>query len=146
MMENSASKKGGPVLTSRRAIYLGGLSEEIHEAILRATCVPFGPVKSVDIPRDYKKGTHRGFGFVEFEDPDDAAEAIFNLNGSDLYGRTLNVSVAQPHQVKLGSERAVWSTDEWFKEQTEKQNNGSSNVAENAAADAVALKENAPVQ
>ena len=33
-----------------------------------------------------------------------------------------------------------------FKEQTEKQNNGSSNVAENAAADAVALKENAPVQ
>uniref|UniRef100_A0A7S2NYW4 RRM domain-containing protein n=1 Tax=Leptocylindrus danicus TaxID=163516 RepID=A0A7S2NYW4_9STRA len=150
MMEtSSASKAKGPVLTSRRTVYLGGLSEEVHEAILRATCVPFGPVKSVDIPRDYKKGTHRGFGFVEFDDPDDAAEAIFNLHGSELYGRTLNVSVAQPHQVKLGSERAVWSTDEWFKEQTEGQGSyGSSNnaAAENEAADAVALKENAPVQ
>ena len=49
---------------------------------------------------------------MEFDDPDDAAEAIFNLHGSELYGRTLNVSVAQPHQVKLGSKRAVWITDE----------------------------------
>eukprot|EP00816_Leptocylindrus_hargravesii_P007156 CAMPEP_0196824870 /NCGR_PEP_ID=MMETSP1362-20130617/92733_1 /TAXON_ID=163516 /ORGANISM="Leptocylindrus danicus, Strain CCMP1856" /LENGTH=154 /DNA_ID=CAMNT_0042205223 /DNA_START=167 /DNA_END=632 /DNA_ORIENTATION=- len=150
MMEtSSASKAKGPVLTYEEPSTSAVWSEEVHQAILRATCVPFRPVKSVDIPHDYKKGTHRGFGFVEFDDPDDAAEAIFNLHGSELYGRTLNVSVAQPHQVKLGSERAVWSTDEWFKEQTEGQGNyGSSNkaAAENEAAGAVALKENAPVQ
>jgi peptidyl-prolyl isomerase E (cyclophilin E) len=67
---------------------------------------------------DYTKGVHRGFAFTEYEDADDADEAIFNLNGSELLGRTLKVSLAQPNQVnKLSSNHeAVWKSDEWFKE------------------------------
>ena len=134
----------GQKLTSKRTVYIGGLSEDCHEALVRAAAVPFGPVKSVEIPRDFKSGTHRGFAFVEFEDPDDAVECIYNMNGSELLGRTLNVSLAQPHQHKLGSEKAIWTTDEWFKEQTKREDREAEN-ASNAAAEAVALKENAPV-
>jgi peptidyl-prolyl isomerase E (cyclophilin E) len=83
---------------------------------------------------DYAVGKHRGFAFVEYNDPDDAVEAIFNMNGSDLLGRTLRVTVAQPNQLhKLGaggggsigdgkksslpgSQQAVWSNDEWFQQ------------------------------
>jgi peptidyl-prolyl isomerase E (cyclophilin E) len=68
---------------------------------------------------DYQAGTHKGFGFVEYEDADDATEAIFNMDGADLSGRTLRVSVAQPNQLnKLSTaQQAIWSSDEWFQQQ-----------------------------
>jgi peptidyl-prolyl isomerase E (cyclophilin E) len=85
---------------------------------------------------DYVKGKHRGFAFVEYEDADDADEAIFNMDGAELSGRTVSVSVAQPNQVnRLLSDRntantfmsssnnpsyaaeAVWTSDEWFQKQ-----------------------------
>lgn len=57
---------------------------------------------------------------MEYEDADDAEEAIFNLHGSELLGRTIKVSLAQPNQVnKLSSNNeAVWKSDEWFKQYT----------------------------
>ena len=96
------------------------------------------------MPRDFKDGTHRGFAFVEFEDPDDAAECIYNLNGAELLGRTLKVSLAQPNQHRLGSDKAVWTSDEWFKEQAKKEDEERAKES-NAAAEEVALKESAPV-
>lgn len=65
---------------------------------------------------DYAAGIHRGFAFVEFEDSDDAAEAIFNMDGGELMGRTIRVSLAQPNQVSKFSStsEAVWKSDEWF--------------------------------
>jgi len=68
---------------------------------------------------DYVEGKHRGFAFVEFEDPDDAQEAIFNMDGGELLGRTLKVSMAQPNQIhKLSSDsnQAIWNSDEWFQQ------------------------------
>lgn len=66
---------------------------------------------------NYAKGIHKGFGFVEYEDADDAAEAIDNMDGSELMGKVLSVSVAQPNQLKDFHSKAVWSTDEWFQKQ-----------------------------
>ena len=74
---------------------------------------------------DYKAGVHRGFGFVEYEDADDANEAIFNMDGADLMGRTLRVSMAQMNQLnKLGTtQQAIWSSDEWFQQHVSGQPN-----------------------
>lgn len=66
---------------------------------------------------DYVKGTHKGFAFVEFQDADDAAEALYNMDGAEISGKTLSVSIANANQIKLGSHKAVWSTDEWFQKQ-----------------------------
>ena len=106
-------------LHSRRALYVGGLADDVTEEMLRAAFLPFGPLKSVEMPRDYTKGTfNRGFGFVEFECPDDAEEAIFNMDGAEIMGKAITVNLAQPdQQYKLGSAKPIWSTDEWFKEQ-----------------------------
>ena len=74
---------------------------------------------------DYKAGVHKGFGFVEYEDADDANEAIFNMDGADLMGRTLRVSMAQMNQLnKLGTtQQAIWSSDEWFQQNVSGQTN-----------------------
>ncbi|KAL3897160.1 MAG: hypothetical protein SGARI_006983, partial [Bacillariaceae sp.] len=86
-------------LASKRVIYVGGLGDNVSQAVVRAAFIPFGNLKSVNIPMDYKAGTTRGFCFVEFEDADDAAEAVFNMDGSDLMGRSIKVSLAQQNQL-----------------------------------------------
>ena len=108
---------GGVALHSNRSLYVGGLADSCQNATLRASLVPFGPIKSIDVPMDYEKGTHRGFAFVEFEDPDDAEECRYNMDGAELLGRTLTVNLAQSaDKVKLGSTKATWSQDEWFQQ------------------------------
>lgn len=109
-------------LQSRRSVYIGGLSDTVTEDQLRAAMIPFGPLKSIDIPMDYTKGTHKGYAFVEYQDADDAAEAIYNMDGAKLYGRVLNVNLAQHNQVNLVSTKAVWTTDEWFQQQNDGDN------------------------
>mmetsp|Transcript_6122 Transcript_6122/g.12807 ORF Transcript_6122/g.12807 Transcript_6122/m.12807 type:complete len:141 (-) Transcript_6122:400-822(-) len=139
----STSGQSGTALQSRRSLYVGGLADAATESTLRAALIPFGPVKNLDVPMDYAKGTHKGFAFVEYEDADDAAEAIYNLDGAELLGRTLVVNLAQNHQAKLGSARPVWSTDEWFREQVTGEK-GAAEAREKEktdAADASALKE-----
>ena len=39
-------------LTEKYILYVGGIAEEIDKNILTAAFVPFGEVKSVDIPYD----------------------------------------------------------------------------------------------
>ncbi len=105
-----------PTLQSRRALYIGGLDPAVSETTLRAAFLPFGPIQHIDMPMDYAQGTHKGFAFLEFVDSDDANEAIYNMDGAELFGRALTVNVAQADKMNLGSSKALWSTDEWFKE------------------------------
>lgn len=56
---------------------------------------------------------NRGFGFVEFADEADAADALANMDASELFGRTLRVTLARPIVKK---NVAVWEEAEtWFK-------------------------------
>ena len=54
---------------------------------------------------------HRGFGYVEFSLPEDAREAIDNMDASEIFGRVIKVNQAKPqkdHNEGLGSKTAVW--------------------------------------
>ncbi|KAL0895406.1 hypothetical protein ABMA27_011534 [Loxostege sticticalis] len=64
---------------SKRTIYVGGLAEEVDEKVLNAAFVPFGDLVDVQIPLDYETEKHRGFAFIEFENAEDAAAAIDNM-------------------------------------------------------------------
>jgi RNA recognition motif-containing protein len=55
----------------------------------------------------------RGFGFVEFESEEDCADAIENMEGSELFGKVLRCNIAKPMS-KAPSGKAVWSADEWI--------------------------------
>lgn len=71
----------------KTTLYVGGLEDSVNEDVLKAAFIPFGEVKDVNIPVDHATGTHRGFGFVEYEDKDDAAAAIDNMHNTELFGR-----------------------------------------------------------
>ena len=65
----------------------------------------------VNMPLDNATGKHRGFGFVEYENPEDASEAIFNMNNGELNGRVLTVNLAKPMTVSERSQKAVWHAE-----------------------------------
>lgn len=102
--------------SSKRVVYVGGLAEEVDEKVLHAAFIPFGDLVDVQIPLDYETEKHRGFAFVEFEQAEDAAAAIDNMNDSELFGRTIRVNIAKPMKIKEGSTRPVWADDSWLKE------------------------------
>ena len=76
-------------------LFVGGLSWGTTDDGLRAAFEQFGTINDAKVITDRDTGRSRGFGFVTFEDADDAATAIDKMNGTELDGRSLNVNVAQ---------------------------------------------------
>ena len=48
------------------------------------------------MPLDYQLNKHRSFAFVEFEECEDAAAAIDNMNDSELFGALSGVGAVRP--------------------------------------------------
>lgn len=101
---------------NKRTIYVGGLAEEVDDKVLNAAFIPFGDIVDIQTPLDYESEKHRGFAFIEFENAEDAAAAIDNMNDSELFGRTIRVNLAKPQRIKEGSTRPVWSEDSWLQQ------------------------------
>ena len=51
-------------------------------------------------PAEPKQQRNKGFGLIEFEDPEDAKHAVANMNDAELFGMTLKVSIAQSNAQK----------------------------------------------
>ena len=88
----------------KNTLYVGGLAEEVNEAILHAAFIPFGDIKDVKTPLDQATQKHRSFGFVTFLEREDAQAAMDNMDGSELYGRVLTVNYALPERIKGGEQ------------------------------------------
>jgi cold-inducible RNA-binding protein len=81
-----------------RRLYVGNLSHDTTEATLTELFESVGEVISADIITDRLSGRSRGFGFVEMADEAAAQEAINQLNGQEIDGRSLRVAEARPPQ------------------------------------------------
>jgi RNA recognition motif-containing protein len=75
------------------SIYVGNLPYTATEEEIGALFTPFGNVQSVKIIMDRETGRPRGFAFVDM-DRDAAKDAIKQINGSEMGGRTLRVNEA----------------------------------------------------
>ncbi|KAG2232979.1 hypothetical protein INT48_001042 [Thamnidium elegans] len=75
-------------------VYVKNLSLDVDDDELSAMFGKFGPITSAVITRD-NEGKSRGFGFVNFEDHDDAYNAVEALNETEHHGQQLYVSRAQ---------------------------------------------------
>ncbi|KAJ7537119.1 hypothetical protein O6H91_12G098200 [Diphasiastrum complanatum] len=67
---------------------------------LRIPFEKFGPVKDVYLPKDYYSGEPRGFGFVQYMEPNDAADAKYNMDGQIVGGREISVVFAEENRKK----------------------------------------------
>jgi RNA recognition motif-containing protein len=83
-------------------IYAGNLSRELTEDELKEAFAAYGAVDSAKIIADKFTGISRGFGVVEMPDDSEAQNAIGELNGKDLKGRTIIVNKARPRDDRGG--------------------------------------------
>ena len=98
----------------KATIYVSGLDNAVNNQILIDAFLPFGDVVEVTLPKPEvpsSNDSHRGFGYVEFETPADAKEAIENMDQSELFGRVIKVAPSKPQKSStdgLGSKQAIW--------------------------------------
>ena len=76
-------------------MYVSNLSFHTSEEDLKTLYGAYGAVASAKVINDRETGRSRGFGFVEMNADDEANSAIKGLNGKDIEGRALSVSVAR---------------------------------------------------
>ncbi|XP_068651962.1 polyadenylate-binding protein 2 [Aristolochia californica] len=69
---------GSPKFTN---LYVKNLSESTTDEDLKKIFASYGPITSAVVMRD-ANGNSRGFGFVNYQNPEDAASAVENLNGN----------------------------------------------------------------
>ena len=81
-----------------KKIYVGNLSYSVNDESLAAAFAPFGTVDSARVIMDRDTNRSKGFGFVEMSQDQEAAEAIENLNGTELDGRQMRVNEARPQE------------------------------------------------
>jgi cold-inducible RNA-binding protein len=76
-------------------LYVGNLPYNISDDQLSGMFAKFGTPDSARVITDRDTGQSKGFGFVEFNNPDQAKEAL-TLNGTEFGGRAIRVNEARP--------------------------------------------------
>ncbi|KAI3434233.1 RRM domain-containing protein [Psidium guajava] len=82
------------------SLLVRNLRHDCRPEDLRRPFGQFGALKDIYLPRDYYTGEPRGFGFVQYVDPADAAEAKYHMDGYVLLGRELTVVFAEENRKK----------------------------------------------
>lgn len=75
-------------------VYIKNLPTEFNDDDLRQKFAPFGEITSAVVMRDVN-GVSKCFGFVNFEKPECAIEAVKKANGKAINDKTLYVGRAQ---------------------------------------------------
>ncbi|MBN1812918.1 MAG: RNA-binding protein [Anaerolineae bacterium] len=81
-----------------KKLYVGNLSYSTTESNLSELFGALGEVASVNLITDRMSGRSKGFAFVEMAEDSAAQQAIAELNGKDVDGRTIKVAEARPRR------------------------------------------------
>ena len=74
-----------------KKLYVGNLSPETNEALLKALFMMFGAVEKAYVIPDKDTGLSKGYGFVVMSTDAEAQAAIKALNGKKCGGYTVKV-------------------------------------------------------
>ncbi|XP_030227900.1 cold-inducible RNA-binding protein isoform X2 [Gadus morhua] len=75
-------------------LFVGGISFDTTEQSLEDVFSKYGPISEVVIIKHRETQRSRGFGFITFENPEDAKDAMIAMNGKSLDGRPIRVDQA----------------------------------------------------
>jgi len=93
-------------MKKRGKILVGNLFSETNEASINELFMKAeGTVVSVDFPLDKKRGTSRGYAFVLMSTQLEAEQAIEQLDGAEVGGRRVSLTLAEGEGVK---DRRKW--------------------------------------
>ncbi|KAK2630947.1 glycine-rich RNA-binding protein 2, mitochondrial isoform X2 [Eucalyptus grandis] len=76
-------------------LFVGGLSYDTNEPVLKDAFCQFGDIIEVKVICDHVSGKSKGYGFVQFESEAAASTALNEMDGKSLDGRDIRVHYAQ---------------------------------------------------
>lgn len=77
-------------------LFVGNLAWTVTDDSLKSFFAQLGEVIEAKVIVDKFKNRSKGFGFVTMGTDELAQRAVEELNGKDLDGRAINVSIARP--------------------------------------------------
>lgn len=84
-------------------LYVGNLAYSTRAEDLKLHFSAYGHVVSAQVIMERDSDRSKGFGFVEMDSEQEAHASIEGLNGKDIDGRALSVSLARPMAPRSGS-------------------------------------------
>lgn len=109
---------------NKRTLYVGGLADDVDTSLLKSAFLPFGNIIDVNMPIDYSTQKHKGFAFIEYQMPEDAADAIDNMDNAEILGKTIRVNLAKPVKYKDINNKPIWADDNYLREMSKKNEGG----------------------
>jgi len=79
-------------------LFVGSLAWATTDDSLKSFFETIGEVASARVVTDRDSHKSRGFGFVEFVDEANNQKAVDELNGKELDGRQITISIARPKE------------------------------------------------
>jgi len=79
-----------------KKLYVGNLPYSANDQSLTDKFSECGTVSSAKVIMDRDSGRSKGFAFVEMSTDAEASTAISRFHGTDLDGRSINVTEAKP--------------------------------------------------
>ena len=92
-------------------LYVGNLSYTTNENTLRERFSNYGEVTSIKIMKDKFTNQSKGFAFIEMANDKMGERAIGGMNGKDVDGRRLRVSLAVEKLKKSGVKKFFKNID-----------------------------------
>jgi len=94
-----------------KKLYVGGLPYNVTDELLENLFSTYGTVETVTVMINKITDLPDGFGFVEMSCESEAQEAIQNLNGTQVEGRTIRVYEVRPRLLRRRGK--VFRRDRW---------------------------------
>jgi len=81
-------------------LFVKNIDDTLDDDQLREHFAEYGTITSARIMREPATGTSRGFGFVCFSSPEEAAKAVTEMNNKLVLGKPIFVALAQRKEVR----------------------------------------------
>ena len=83
---------------NQNRLFVGNLSYQTMGNDLQDYFSQAGVVTSTNLMQDKVTGKSRGFAFIEFATPEEAAKAVEQFHNKEFQGRALTVNIARPRE------------------------------------------------
>ncbi len=81
-------------------LFVKNIDDTLDDDQLREHFTEYGTITSARVMREPATGTSRGFGFVCFSSPEEAAKAVTEMNNKLVLGKPIFVALAQRKEVR----------------------------------------------